>query len=624
MQLLRVSRFAAMAASLLITIAPAAAQRKRPAPNRDLVLLEVAPGGSLTFFAKGNETARLTALRVVSAQRSAAANAADVAASLQPLANGGRWIRVTASRKAKPGAYRIEGLAGKKPSVVLPIALRVTKGKSRQILAEPRATAPRLRVPRTGPANKLAKRAPSKRTPLERTPASATSIAKRKAPIATDFRVTDIASSTAYRKVLEKDGQRVRADPRLNFRGDLGLRPKRKGGIKIEGVVVGAMDPRSWTPSPKGWALDTLTIEGAYLNESDMQLRLGSLELKALPGANATRVEYRLPPRGMTGKLTLRRRSDGKQATLATNYEVRPAFAAFDHDANGHHLRNAYLLSLLSWTCYQDEDDVLNIPETGETRTLTQAWSDWGLEMVGEPIQIQVDPLLNMGPSGMTEAYVLRNDKCVFVTFRGSTDHNWFQDWYDNDLDLRPLPVPSWNPNGGPLSIKQVVMHKGFYDAAMIAYSTVRDRVESARGNRKVWITGHSLGGAVAVITAFKLAHDNGVAIQGVHAFGAPPVGNGVWQVEYDALLPHTWRWNVENDPVPVLYQAPAFYHVGKVNNLHLDGKMKTEVSTMFGYVPNAGSIDDLAVKHMSYWHRMFAHDSVQELSPKPPAPPTW
>jgi len=96
----------------------------------------------------------------------------------------------------------------------------------------------------------------------------------------------------------------------------------------------------------------------------------------------------------------------------------------------------------------------------------------------------------------------------------------------------------------------------------------------------QVWLAGHSLGGALATIAAFKMMHDPWFSgeIAGVVTYGSPRVGNEVWQQLYHEKLLHlTLRWNNHRDlfaALPAkgqfcLSSSPlktvfSFRHVGK------------------------------------------------------------
>eukprot|EP00697_Spironema_sp_BW2_P002404 gnl/Spiro4/13210_TR7008_c0_g1_i2.p1 gnl/Spiro4/13210_TR7008_c0_g1~~gnl/Spiro4/13210_TR7008_c0_g1_i2.p1 ORF type:complete len:423 (+),score=52.59 gnl/Spiro4/13210_TR7008_c0_g1_i2:29-1270(+) len=70
----------------------------------------------------------------------------------------------------------------------------------------------------------------------------------------------------------------------------------------------------------------------------------------------------------------------------------------------------------------------------------------------------------------------------------------------------------------------------------------------------EVWITGHSLGGAMAAISAFDLVHTGKIPSSThvkVYTFGQPRTGNFLWATLYDQLIPDTYRIVNAGDFVP-------------------------------------------------------------------------
>ena len=67
----------------------------------------------------------------------------------------------------------------------------------------------------------------------------------------------------------------------------------------------------------------------------------------------------------------------------------------------------------------------------------------------------------------------------------------------------------------------------------------------------RIILTGHSLGGALAVLAAHELQRElalPGAAIS-CYTFGAPRTGNHAYALEYCAAVPDTWH--VINNQVP-------------------------------------------------------------------------
>lgn len=89
-----------------------------------------------------------------------------------------------------------------------------------------------------------------------------------------------------------------------------------------------------------------------------------------------------------------------------------------------------------------------------------------------------------------------------------------------------------------------------FYDAFNYLYPCVSGSVEDLVGqypSYKVVVTGHSLGGAIASLTAASLVYDGIVSSSKLelYAFGMPRVGNKEYAYMMDRLL--TSSWNVVN-----------------------------------------------------------------------------
>ena len=114
--------------------------------------------------------------------------------------------------------------------------------------------------------------------------------------------------------------------------------------------------------------------------------------------------------------------------------------------------------------------------------------------------------------AGGTEGFVAESPEMVILAFRGTTDK---VDWRTNLKARNPKTVLV---KGRP----PVCVHEGF----LLAYEAVEAEVERLLAdvkNKPIYITGHSLGGAVAVVATMSLARDE---IAACYTFGSPRVGD--------------------------------------------------------------------------------------------------
>ena len=117
-----------------------------------------------------------------------------------------------------------------------------------------------------------------------------------------------------------------------------------------------------------------------------------------------------------------------------------------------------------------------------------------------------------------TEAILVEHPNFIALAFRG-TEINQVQDLItDGNIATTPSDV------GGKV-------HTGFskaYEAVGSQIQAVLDNEKYA--NKPLFITGHSLGGALATLATRRLVHQGGIAA--CYTFGSPRVGNTAWVSE--------------------------------------------------------------------------------------------
>ena len=112
-----------------------------------------------------------------------------------------------------------------------------------------------------------------------------------------------------------------------------------------------------------------------------------------------------------------------------------------------------------------------------------------------------------------------------------------------------------------------ILIHRGFRNAALTLYSDVRPRL---RKGYTTYLTGHSLGGAVAAILGIYLQHDD-VRIGGIYTFGQPKFTNAAGASAHERLP--LLRVIHQNDTVALLpdndgHGDQLFAHLGPAINI--------------------------------------------------------
>lgn len=151
-----------------------------------------------------------------------------------------------------------------------------------------------------------------------------------------------------------------------------------------------------------------------------------------------------------------------------------------------------------------------------------------------------------------TQGYVAIDSRRILVVFRGTESA---RDWRTN---LRAVTDP------GPWLDTRV--HEGFLDAFVaIAFHVGEIIGRRATANHEIWVTGHSLGGALAVLLTATLC-ESGKNVSGLYTFAAPRVGDPAFVKELDTNMQSASHWRVVNagDLVPHLPLEPLFSHGGK------------------------------------------------------------
>src|SRR5262245_23671641 len=157
-----------------------------------------------------------------------------------------------------------------------------------------------------------------------------------------------------------------------------------------------------------------------------------------------------------------------------------------------------------------------------------------------------------------TQAYVATNDQHIVVAFRGSQDPtslDGVKDWLlTNALNLLIQPEGKLSTDFLAAGVG-AKFHQGFVSAITEVWDSLFPVVEAEvkAKDRGLWVTGHSLGGALALLGAW-LFKRKFLPVDAIYTFGAPMVGNRQVAESFDReFAGKIFRYVNTPDPVPLM-----------------------------------------------------------------------
>ncbi len=154
--------------------------------------------------------------------------------------------------------------------------------------------------------------------------------------------------------------------------------------------------------------------------------------------------------------------------------------------------------------------------------------------------------LVSAFSKGSTQGFLAKNENMYVLAFRG-TQPKKFE---DINADIRVYKS----------SLKEGKIHAGFQDA----YQEVEDEIvkiflKNEEWNWPLYITGHSLGGALATIATQNLEHKIKSQIAACYTFGSPRVGNK----QYERNIKAPFYRVVHSTDIVTLVPSIGYVHIG-------------------------------------------------------------
>ncbi|MEO0825585.1 MAG: lipase family protein [Cyanobacteria bacterium J06642_9] len=252
-----------------------------------------------------------------------------------------------------------------------------------------------------------------------------------------------------------------------------------------------------------------------------------------------------------------------------------------------------YVRSVVSnWLQGKSFDDWMEVSDVSYVKTIVKSWLQEGTPKRHSCLDCDFHYINNSKSD--TQGFMFRQGKLIVLVFRGSQQ---FQDWRTN-LSLRLMPFRLSAPQVTEPPAGEV--HVGFQSAWESVESEVVKRLqvwytEAAAAGEKpdLWITGHSLGGALAALAAVSLQVQR-FQVSGLYTFGQPRVGDWNFVKTVNAMLgDRSYRFVNNNDMVPLIppqisliNPTRRYGHFGQFRYFDSSGKLYLKSAT-FGFWPD-------------------------------------
>lgn len=204
--------------------------------------------------------------------------------------------------------------------------------------------------------------------------------------------------------------------------------------------------------------------------------------------------------------------------------EARTSIAGFHSNAFGYDALNYYWSARLANLAY----------DTQEIIAATVA--DWGAEAA---LVTHRDPPKCID----TQCLVARTTSAAFLSLRGTEKR--LDDWLTDAFVKQKAP-------DAELGVPDTLVHCGFHDALfaldasgvsawtrIIAHPLLKEALDKGL---PIWVSGHSLGGALAILLALRLRteiaqRNSQSTVASIQTFGQPRVGNKAFAASVDAIF---------------------------------------------------------------------------------------
>ena len=184
-----------------------------------------------------------------------------------------------------------------------------------------------------------------------------------------------------------------------------------------------------------------------------------------------------------------------------------------------------------------------------------------------------------------TQAWIWWNNVAqeIVVAFRGTEQTQW----KDLLTDVKVMPT-TLNAEGVTTmnlfaNNSEVMVHNGFLTAYQsvrnVIFSQIKGIVTADENHWSIYVTGHSLGGALATLFAYECSKAELGDVEVVmYNYGSPRVGNKAFAEEFKAKVDSSWRFSNVSDIIPTVPRFLGYQHVETSARIQEDGNIQIAV----------------------------------------------
>ncbi|MGG2063799.1 lipase family protein [Bacillus sp. S14(2024)] len=158
--------------------------------------------------------------------------------------------------------------------------------------------------------------------------------------------------------------------------------------------------------------------------------------------------------------------------------------------------------------------------------------------------------------------FILESEDQIIVAFRGTqSDRDWMA---DSMVQQKPYPFTANSGN----------VHSGFLSIYESCRDTIMDTLVSLPSHKALFVTGHSLGGALATLHILDARVNTSFSHYTLYNFASPKVGDIAFRNYYKMQVANSFRFVNLFDVVPLLPPRKVKFEENELEYSHIHRSM--------------------------------------------------